>query len=270
MLTSLLNDDYFEFRPHCPLCRGSIRLLWAQSNFYECLSCGLRFRNPPPSRLELAALYGQSWLRPNEHPDETGSTGHRLAKTYAHRLAASLGAPDFRGMKLLEIGAGRGALMKALAEYGADVCAVEPFGYRELRAEGLIAYRCFEDLPENVQFDGVISMEVVEHMGAPWEDCARVQQLLKDSGWFFISTPNPGGLNAQLSGVNWREARKQAHLMFFGDHSMRLLLNRCGFSAVRRLHWFVQYGKSPIPALAQYGLQLLRIDGELRFLARRA
>jgi SAM-dependent methyltransferase len=251
----------------CPLCRGDIHRLWRESNFWGCIACSLRFRNPPPSHQELADLYKHSWLHPSENLFETGSTGLHLSRHYVHKLADSLDVPNFKGMNILEFGAGRGDLLQALAENGAEVTAVEPFGYKELCARSLPAYRSLDDLPQGVQFDGVVTVDVIEHLARPWEVLGRLQEFLKSTGWLFISTPNPHSLNSRLHGERWREAKKQGHLIFFSPQSMMLQLQQSGFSNARRLRWFTGYGKPPLERIVQYLLQGLGIDGELRYLA---
>src|SRR5205823_4085133 len=150
-------------------------------------------RHPLPSEKDLAKIYQKSWLDPYEYRSETGGTDLDLARTYVRRLANSLGFKDFSGLKILDFGAGRGAMLTALKELGADVCAIEPFGYQFLENKGFITFRTLDEIPVGIIFDGIVAIDVIEHLYAPWNELRRFLEILKDSGWVYISTVNAGG-----------------------------------------------------------------------------
>jgi len=251
----------------CSFCCGTVRPYWRDVKVWKCSSCGLLLRHPLPSEQDLAKLYQKSWSDPYKHRSETGGQDLDLARTYAGRLASSLGLKDFSGLKILDFGAGRGAMLTALAELGADVYAIEPFGYQFLASKGFSTFRTLDEIPEGVIFDGIVTIDVIEHLYAPWNELRRFSEILKDSGWVYIATPNACGLNAKIFRSGWQEVLKPGHLIFFTPCSLEAVLTYCGMTRSRRLRWFIKYSDNPIRALLHYFLQALYLGGELNYLA---
>jgi 2-polyprenyl-3-methyl-5-hydroxy-6-metoxy-1,4-benzoquinol methylase len=168
----------------------------------------------------------------------------------------------------MDFGAGRGAMALALRENGADVVAVDPFGHRYLRDVGLVAFADLGALPPDLCFDGIVSLEVMEHLLEPGETLAKLHERLRPGGWLFITTPNPAGLLARLSGERWREAAKPGHVLFFSPTTLRGLLKVTDFCDTRRLRWLLRYpGVSTTRSALHYVLQAVLLDGSLRYLA---
>ena len=251
----------------CPLCHSVGTPFWRAASVWKCSSCKLLFRYPVLSCPELAELYNKSWQAPDEHTNETGGTDLDLARIYARKLADSLDIKDFEGLKILDFGAGRGAICSALSELGANVYAVEPFGFEYLVKQGFTTFRSLDEIPQGFTFDGIISIDVIEHLPYPWHEFAQLRELLAFSGWLYVTTANSSGLNATIFGSRWRELHKTGHLILFSPSNIEFLLKKCGFSKYRRLKWFIEYAKNPIRRLLHSALQTLNLDGELRYIA---
>ena len=253
--------------PECSFCGQPLSPCWDEARIWRCVGCCLLLRNPMPTEEELKRLYDASWDRPEDHSAETGGTDLPLARTYVRRLARSLGRWRLDGLRILDFGAGRGDMLAALKERGAEAHAVEPFGCEFLRDRGFAAYRDLDEVPEGTLFDGAVSFDVVEHLRTPWVDIAALRRLLKPGAWLLVCTPNGGGLRARLKGGRWEEARKPGHLVLFTSRSLRSVFARCGFVRCRRLRWFVPYRQRKAGRLVNYLLQGLYLDGALRYLA---
>jgi 2-polyprenyl-3-methyl-5-hydroxy-6-metoxy-1,4-benzoquinol methylase len=253
----------------CIYCRSRISRHWDSVDVWKCSSCGLLFRNPFPSETELANLYEAGWCDPEKNRSETGSTDLALARTYARKIAAELNQTDFRRLTLLEFGAGKGAMMAAMEELGAEVYGVEPFGYEYLEKKGFKIFRTLDEVPKGFVFDGIIAIQVIEHLIEPWNMMEKFRELLKESGWLYVSTLNANGLNARVSRSRWREVRKKGHLIFFTSRNLENILFKIGFRRYKRLRWFVKYRNDPFRKLTNFLLQLCLLDGELRYLAWR-
>lgn len=251
----------------CPLCQRQLVPYLQRIKYSQCVRCQLIVRNPLPWEEELQGLYTQSWQHPLQHTSESGGTDAWLAESYSLQLARSLGLTSFHGLKILDFGAGRGSMLRALRKYGADVCGVEPFGLEFLNAHGFQCYRMLSDLPEGLRVDGIVTIDVVEHLRTPWNTLCQLRKLLKDGGWLFIATPNVKGLSARLSGPRYRELSRPGHLMFFTTQGVERFLARCGFAHARRLKWLVRYDRHPVKRCFHHALQLTGLDGELRYLA---
>lgn len=252
----------------CPLCDRTEGLK-GRGVFRKCGHCGLVFRHPMPTLQDLDALYNRSWEAPAKNSNETGGTTVDLAEVYASQLTKSLGRCDLRGLRILEYGAGRGEFLRALERRGAQVFALEPYGKEYLQQQGFPSFRAIEDLPEGVLFDGIVTIDVVEHEFAAWGVLRRLRPLLVHNGWLYVATPNPAGLNAKLTGERWREAQKPGHLLFFPPRTLERVLAEAGFARPQRLRWNVPYGTSLVTRLKDLMLSTLGLDGELRYLAFR-
>lgn len=250
----------------CPLCHAALDSKRQGSAFSKCLSCDVMVRTPFPSDEELAELYRNSWRDPIENTRETGGTNPSLARIYSAKLARALARRDFTGLTVLDFGAGRGAMLAALSELGADVYGIDPFGAAALERRAFQAYRALSDLPRSLRFDGIVMIDVIEHLSAPGVVLTQLREILKDHGWIFIATPNVAGLAARLSGSNYREALKPGHLILFGPAGLEKLLEQSGFCSCRRLMWLVPYRRNPLRRLVHFGLQSTGMDGEARFI----
>lgn len=250
----------------CPLCSSDAKSLWPELNVCKCQSCELLFRYPAPSLDELGTLYETSWDDPIHQLDETGATSPDLAHEYGVKLAKSLGQDNFKGLHILDYGAGRGAMLKALRDLGAEIYCIEPFGHEFLREEGFRAFRSLSELPENIRFDGIISLDVIEHVPVPWAIYGDMQKYLAEDGWLYISTPNAGGINAQYFRSKWREFYNRGHLFFFTQKTLELTLKKSGYNNIKKLQWFINYHRGVLPSLLHWLLQFMHQDGELRYL----
>ncbi len=260
-------------RVRCPNCREDTisALHWKNPRFHQCRRCGLIFRVPFPTLTTLAALYNTSWTAADENPSETGATGSVDARTFVGFLLRALGKPSFSGNRILDFGAGRGAMASALREAGAEILAIEPFGSDYLKGLGFNAHRDLDELPSHLRFDGIVSLEVLEHLLEPREALARLYGRLVDGGWLFVTTPNAAGLPAKLHRERWREAAKAGHVLFFTPATLKRILVETGFRDVRRLRWLVRYSGAPrLRAALHFVLQSVLQDGHLRFLAHKA
>jgi 2-polyprenyl-3-methyl-5-hydroxy-6-metoxy-1,4-benzoquinol methylase len=218
----------------------------------------------------LARLYDSGWEHPDRNTRETGSTDAEIARRLVALLSATLAAPNFAGRRILDYGAGRGALTVELTKQGADVVAIEPFGYDFLAKLGFPVYRDLAELPDSLLFDGIVSVEVVEHLRDPCGTLTRLHERLSSGGWLLVTTPNAAGLPAKLMGQRWREAAKPGHIVFFTPATLGEILRNSGFKHAQRVRWFIRYPHaSPLRALIQLGLQALAIDGGLRMMAYR-
>lgn len=251
----------------CPFCDGNLVVRWENPPFSRCTKCKLVIRNPLPSQTELDALYEASWSDPDENSYETGNMDAGLAVQYVRELLKSIGKSTGRDLRILDFGAGKGALMAALTQGGVDVYGVEPYGHHRLRNLGLKAYSALNDIPENISFNGVVSMDVVEHLWDPWETLQALFDRIQPGGWICISTPNPKGLNARLHGGQWREVQKIGHLVFFEEQSLASMLTKIGFLSPKPLRWNVRYEHGLLRHLTQKVLLAVGLQGAVRMIA---
>jgi 2-polyprenyl-3-methyl-5-hydroxy-6-metoxy-1,4-benzoquinol methylase len=144
---------------------------------------------------------------------------HLLARRYLGNV---------KGLKVLEIGCGRGAFARYLAEQGADVWAADfsPVAVAEteklLAARGRALVADVQALPfPDESFDLVVSLETLEHVPDPKKGLAELVRVTRRGGRLIVTTPNYLNfmgfyrLARKLAGRGWSEAGQPASRVLF-------------------------------------------------------
>src|ERR1700739_2363554 len=97
----------------------------------------------------------------------------------------------------------------------------------------------------------------------------RLADSLERGGWLFITTPNPESLAARFKGSSWSGASNPSHLVLMRAATLTRLLREAGFGSVERLNQRIRFTTGPLKLACRNLLQALRLDGQLRMLARR-
>lgn len=252
----------------CLLCGGGSRRGWSGSGFAECVRCGVFFRDPLPIMSDLLRLYNRAYESPDRHSAETGGTSWDLARWQLQRIEAEVGAISTQHQVVLDFGAGRGMMGMALRSRGARAICVDPFSASMLRDLGLDAYEQLSDIPDSVEFSGVICSEVVEHLLDPVGALSEVTSRCVHGGWLFATTPNREGLRARVYRSRWSEAQKDGHLFLHSPRSFEFLLQRAGLARVEPLAWPTAPHVGSDRAKA-WLLHRLGLAGSVKMLARK-
>jgi len=138
---------------------------------HRCASCGLVYLWPRPTAAELDRFYAGPYRRqyPMVADDE-------LARDSRRRVAALL--PLLRpSSRLVDIGSGSGAFVKAIRPHAADAIGIEPDeGGSSDQVDG--------------EFDVVTAFHVLEHVHDPHEFLRRLSRLLRPDGILVVEVPN--------------------------------------------------------------------------------
>lgn len=104
-----------------------------------------------------------------------------------------------KGAKILDMGCGQGALSMRLSDLGYQMVACDQ-NVEDFKASGKIpffslnfnsSFEIEQFITENENtFDGVLGIEVIEHVENPWEYIRNLKRLVKPGGFIFVSTPN--------------------------------------------------------------------------------
>jgi SAM-dependent methyltransferase len=166
--------------------------------------------------------------------------------------------PQGGGLRLLELGAGNGATLRAakalgLASYtaGIDLVEASPPGPGEPEIDLFLSGNVEGggiDLPTG-PFDAVLCADVLEHLVDPWRVVARLAATLRPGGIFLSSIPNVRNhraLRAFVLGGDFRYADAglldRSHLRFFCRRNVRELFEGAGLEVETMAETMGGYG----------------------------
>jgi len=142
------------------------------------------------------------------------------------------------GVRVLEIGSGRGALLADLRARGVHVVGIEPNA--ALAADALareprlpVARMSGDRLGfPDATFDVVLSFDVFEHIADSDAHLAEVHRVLRPGGAYALQTPNKW-TNSVFETIRWRSftAWKRDHCALHSLEELRRRLRKHGFEA---------------------------------------
>lgn len=163
--------------------------------------------------------------------------------------------------KLLDIGAGRGELLRTARKLGWSAIGIEP---SESFADHAVKQSGVEVRREPVEqcgfaadyFDVVIMGSVLEHLYNPAQTIKEIARILRPGGVLLVDVPNErglyflvGNLYQKLRGRNWvvntAPTFPPFHVFGFGSRSLRTLLAKHG---LRPVEWTVYAGRTMLPS----------------------
>ena len=209
----------------------------------QCSQCSLIYVNPMPffeptpgfSEMSLDFQYTQYMyqLTPAIRAYEQQQLCRQFEKMADFRS-------NHRTGRLLEIGCGSGASVRAAVDLGWDAVGldIDPQLIRLGKNEWDVDLRCMPFLEndfEAASFDFIKLRDVVEHLPNPYDILVEIKRLLSPEGILLIVTPNEDGLPSQLRLRLGAKRNKVAtvppphHLHGFTPRTLRLILGRAGF-----------------------------------------
>ncbi|MGH9660178.1 MAG: class I SAM-dependent methyltransferase, partial [Bryobacteraceae bacterium] len=138
------------------------------------------------------------------------------------------------GARLLDIGCGRGTLVRMARDAGHEAYGIE----RASPRQHALPYVYSQDLADCRFPDGhfrmVILWHVLEHLRDPRATLAEIHRIVEPRGWLSVAVPNFGGAQAEASGRHWFHLDLPRHLWHFRRQSLEKLLQTAGFRIARR------------------------------------
>ena len=223
-------------------------------SYVRCVRCGLVQINPQPAADAVALRYGkdhgEEYLQ-YELDNEKKFLGLQelalkdagffdLERKALAAKAVLVSPAGNEGPCVLDIGCATGALLGTLKNRGWKVHGVEISGPQaaHCRKQGIdVSTLPLEEnhFPEQ-SFDVVLASHVIEHLNNPFNFVTEVKRILKSGGRFFVTTPNIAGFQAKHFGSAWRSAIFD-HLYLFSRKTLRMLLEKAGFTVERISTW---------------------------------
>jgi glycosyltransferase involved in cell wall biosynthesis/SAM-dependent methyltransferase len=189
-----------------------------------------------PSRESNVKLDQQFPIVPMAHGDL-----HRLALPHVLRHLATAESSD-RRLRVLDLGAGTGSMSQLLHSAGYDVeaCDLEP---GQFQYSGVTCRKAdlTERLPyEDASFDGIVCVEVLEHVDGHERLFREVARVLRPGGVFLFTTPNVMSIKSRLSFL-WTgfehsfyplevgvQTPQEWHISGYGGNRYRFVLGQAG------------------------------------------
>ncbi|MBS1868985.1 MAG: class I SAM-dependent methyltransferase [Actinobacteria bacterium] len=207
----------------------------------RCAACGTAAVAPAQRGRETAPLYSEGTYRMRGRLDALLEPLRRLIDRDRLRAIGRLPAHA----QVLEVGAGDGRLLAALAARGQRVGGIEPSApyAAAARARGLdvatVGVEAAERAPESA--DAVVLWHVLEHLDDPAAALQRARAWLRPGGRLVIAVPNRASWQASLGGDRWFHQDVPRHLTHFTPRGLSALLERCGFRVTRTRHLLLEH-----------------------------
>ena len=251
----------------CPLCERRIngeilsrigRNQAAVSNVV-CKDCGFVFQNPRLTSQETLHLYRETdYMQRNYHAGikQIHDAMTPLEEDRLNYLTPFV--PNWPRVSLLEIGPGAGSFLRAAADAGCAVNAVEADpGAAAFIADDLhlpVVRAFFPDYAREAKpsesYDVVVALHVFEHVAEPGEFLRAVSKMLKPGGLLFLEVPNI--LRAHTSPeFPWFEIFDIGHIYSYSPSSLRFVLEREGGKILDVMDVRIKGHNEPIRAFVQ-------------------
>jgi 2-polyprenyl-3-methyl-5-hydroxy-6-metoxy-1,4-benzoquinol methylase len=232
-----------EHRPYLEDCTDRLYGHAGTWNLVECRGCGLVYTVPISPPDGLLAYYPKDY-GPHASAGELRATvvgmAMRALLTLPYRLR--FGSPDwtplpFGGGTMLDVGCGRGALLRRMAAAGWRCWGIDasPFAVAKARAHvpaARVVHARIEDIPRGSSFDLITAVHVIEHLPDPVSALRRINALLALGGKLFVSLPNLDSAEAKLFGRSWMGLEVPRHCVHFRERVFRSLLQQTGFAVL--------------------------------------
>jgi 2-polyprenyl-3-methyl-5-hydroxy-6-metoxy-1,4-benzoquinol methylase len=206
----------------------------------QCRECGLAYTNPRPSVRSLAQFYAQDY-RPHQFAHARARPPHwwqRLPLLRQGQDLARKALPIHGQGRLLDYGCGSGSFLLRMRRQGWTVTGLDMAEavVERLRSEfGLHALTGSLPHPalDDASFDVITMWQALEHVHEPLETLQAAHKLLVPGGKLLVSVPNIGSLAFRWFGLAWNGLDLPRHLVHFTPATLRHILQRAGFRAIR-------------------------------------
>lgn len=176
---------------------------------------------------------------------------------------------------ILDFGAGSGGFLECFQEknnsqlkiFGVENSVVAKENLQKRFPDGRFFYELSDF--DDANFDCITVLQCFEHLDDPMPVCMELHKRLADDGLMIITVPNRFSWRTLLKkNKDEYNAGNQTHLQFFSQKSMRKLLEKAGFSSVKRISYYPLKGtfKSKI---VKFILRKIGISSELRYVCKK-
>lgn len=253
MAKSLRSSDGIRWREEnrpCPICNSSnaVKLgprggrahregKGVETDVVQCLDCCILYSNPTllPESNPYAIEVADEYFRLHDFEQKVAK-GEKLA-SFAGRVLGKSG-------RMLELGCGRGELLKGATNLGWKVKGVEMTeNYANAAQSNGIDVECssiLECKSLEDKYDVILLVAVLEHLYEPMQTFHRIRESLRPGGLLYVEVPNEFSLEMRIGNAYMRLRSKDwvvnlsptfhpFHVVGFSLHSLRRALAAAGF-----------------------------------------
>lgn len=228
--------------PECITCGRSEFTAIYEQTLLRCGHCGFITANTDVDEAILRRVYDAAFFDGEEVYDYRGTKDSRQLnfRRRLERVLAVTGQDSIHSV--LEIGAAFGffgeVMLQRLPDIsytGIDVAeAPIRYGREELGLDlehGDYLARDYE-----TPFTDIYLWDVIEHLAHPEDFLRKIHADLAPGGHLVVGTPDISALLPRLRGRRWRNIHPPSHLQYFSAATLRLFLERHGFTPMATLH----------------------------------
>jgi 2-polyprenyl-3-methyl-5-hydroxy-6-metoxy-1,4-benzoquinol methylase len=252
----IVKDHFHEV--FCPTCgpsakRNKIFVRQDGIVFYNCNTCNIEYASPRLIESSLLNLYeGNSWRDKSfyenwsyENWSKEKGTDYFLVNQNIKLVKSFLKS----GSSVLDVGCDIGLTVKKLEENGFYSEGVEVSSVGSSIAKEKTGVKVqnskLENYKSNISFDGLLLLDVLEHLNNPAQVLNECADNLKQGGYIFIHTPHHRGLGTRYKKILHKYGFKKdykhfgfpQHLYAFDKKSLKEILKKTGFEAVHFESW---------------------------------
>lgn len=204
----------------------------------RCSRCGVATTSPWPSAAELEDAYAGFYRPADGRFSGPGDRILRVSRASLARRLHELAPPG----PILDVGAGEGVLVDALAAGGREAVGLErvappsgPDGPARAE-EGASRVRAGDVTDVNGAWAGVVFWHSLEHLPSPGRALDHAAGLLEDRGVLVVAMPNAASLQARAFGDRWLALDLPRHLVHVPAPALLARLRGAGLRVERVSH----------------------------------
>jgi SAM-dependent methyltransferase len=213
-----------------------------------CAACGVLYVDPRPLTENLHLYYPEAEYMPlpdASRSDRCSPVRELLKAILSWPYTVRFGSasvqltPNVPGASLLDVGCGRGEMMKQMAArgwdvYGCDAASGKIASIAAAFGPGRAWCGTFEEIDFPLSsLDAIIMWHVIEHFPDPWRALRKAHALLKPGGKLVVGTPNWDCREARLFRRFWVGFDAPRHVVVFSTRSLCRALEDAGFEVYR-------------------------------------
>ncbi|OGP49649.1 MAG: hypothetical protein A2Y79_04975 [Deltaproteobacteria bacterium RBG_13_43_22] len=274
----------------CCFCRGRFfNLLFSAFDFdkgkevfhlKKCVQCHLVRTEPILSQDQVQKYYSLPYYGTGKEKFKglaetiTYWLNYRRAGSVLSHLESKQGFSVGTSPRILDIGCGRGNLLRILKDKGCECYGLERVEFPDIGPSKGIHFlkgNLNEQLFEESSFDEVILWHVLEHTDNPMAILKETARIIRPGGIVAMAVPNFGSFQAKLFQSAWFHLDLPRHTYHFDPNTLSQCLNRSGFKLIGKNTFsieqnpfgFIQsfFNKLPFTRPNRFYALLKKIDG---------